>query len=251
MKKTNRKEQVYTIQPGEAKTTNNWLRDNDDFDIEAFPWLFSDGKYGLNYKREKPLTPVKYFASKVMNKNAQFAQDADFVFVAQQFVERYLLEGQIDVATRKGSINRKDGKLIQLDDGHDIFKKIPGTPAYWHAFRSEIFARMEQLGHFHLFYTLSCAEMKWPEIFAEIFKELGFKVVYPAEDWDGSWSAITVEKDGKVWPLDEFKEKYLKEWQRISVTNFLKDHCVLITRIFDERVKNFVKNVLKKKGISG
>ena len=57
-------------------------------------------------------------------KNAQFAQDADFVFVAQQFVERYLLEGQIDVATRKGSINRKDGKLIQLDDGHDIFKKI-------------------------------------------------------------------------------------------------------------------------------
>ena len=38
IKKT-KKEQVYTIQPGEAKSPNNWLRDNDDFDIEAFPYL--------------------------------------------------------------------------------------------------------------------------------------------------------------------------------------------------------------------
>ena len=128
MKKTNRKEQVYTIQPGEAKTTNNWLRDNDDFDIEAFPWLFSDGKYGLNYKREKPLTPVKYFASKVMNKNPQFSQDADFVFVAQQFVERYLLEGQIDVATRKGSINRKDGNTRVATNSHELARLIEARP---------------------------------------------------------------------------------------------------------------------------
>ena len=46
----------------------------------------------------------------------------------------------------------------------DVFKTVPGTPAYWKQFGNETFARMEQLGPFNFFFTLSCAEMKWSEV---------------------------------------------------------------------------------------
>ena len=37
---------------------------------------------------------------------------------------------------------------------------------------------MEQLGHFHLFFTLSCAEMKWSEVHAAILHTIGEKIMY-------------------------------------------------------------------------
>ena len=47
--------------------------------------------------------------------------------------------------------------MIQPNDAFNVLKKIPGTGAYWKDFRNKIFAKLEQLGPFHLFYTLSCA----------------------------------------------------------------------------------------------
>ena len=49
-----------------------------------------------------------------------------------------------------------DGK-IKNNDAIDVFKKIPGTPSYWKKVRNDLFARMEQLGQFHFFFTLSSA----------------------------------------------------------------------------------------------
>ena len=264
--KQGKNEKVHIIAPGERKIPSEWLRQN-DFDVTAFPWLFSNGRYGLFYdkmeyhpsgsdnesdsdsessdekfQRSKSLTPSKYFASKVLNKNPQFAKDPDFVFVAQQYVERFDLERKIEVAMRKGKLNAKN-EVTNEGNYFDMFKDIPGTPAYWKKMKNELFARMEQLGHFHLFFTLSCAEMKWPEIFAEIFRTLKCDVIYP-EDWDGSEATITVNGER----LDHFKEKYFKQ-NSLNTTTFLKDHFVLITRMFDDRVKNFMKNVLKQKGI--
>ena len=85
---------------------------------------------------------------------------------------------------------------------------------------------MEQLGHFHLFFTLSCAEMKWPEIFGEIFRTLNYDVVYP-ENWDGSEATITVNGER----LDHFKEEYFKQ-NSLNTTTFLKDHFVLHIFLF-------------------
>lgn len=51
---------------------------------------------------------------------------------------------------------------------------------------------MEQLGPFHLFYTLSCAEMCWPSVLAEVLRTLEkdkIQICYP-EDWDGKAESI-------------------------------------------------------------
>ena len=121
---------------------------------------------------------------------------------------------------------------------------------------------MEQLGPFHLFFTLSCAEMRWPTVLADVFKTIGngrIKIYYPKGDYDGTPEEITVthvnehgdqEQFNGVWEmnLSDYKKWYFEQ-KKISMTDFLKDHFILITRIFDKRVKDFVAEVMKKKDI--
>ena len=134
---------------------------------------------------------------------------------------------------------------------------------------------MEQLGPFHLFYTLSCAEMRWPSVLAEVLRTLEkdkIKIFYP-EEWNGDAESITVKTSPEIemaikqfWANNQTRNENLpaevtedisivvyREWylhhNKMSMTDFLKDHFILITRIFDKRVKDFHTEVLKKKGI--
>ena len=266
--KINRKKnaRTFVIAPGEGKTPGDWLRDT-DFDIEAFPHLFADGKYGLYYdKRPKQISPAKYFPQRILNQNNIFAKEPDYVFMAQMFLERYALEKQIDMSLLHGTMAKTDDgrdKMVPSDDKFAVFQSIPGTPAYWQKFRNEVYARISQLGPFHLFYTLSCNEARWPSVLAEVLKVLQkdkIKVIYPSVKWDGKAESIMVQQldeqglpmvitDGKtVMNLEEYHKWYLKT-KKLSMTNFLKDHFILISRIFDKRVKDFHTEFLKKKGI--
>ena len=48
-----------------------------------------------------------------------------------------------------------------------------------------------QLGPFHVFYTFSCGEMRWIEVFLSLFKQKGYQVECP-NDWDGNDEDIHV-----------------------------------------------------------
>ena len=86
-KRLNKEGLLYEIAPGEGKIPTNWLREK-DFDITAFPDLFPDGKFGFHDDRELKLSPMNYFSQRILNRNQKFAQDPDYLFIAQQFVER-------------------------------------------------------------------------------------------------------------------------------------------------------------------
>merc|ERR1711994_986249 len=121
------------------------------------------------------------------------------MFMAQQYLERHLLEAQICMSMKSGTFMEKDdGKQIlrPSEDKYSIFQTVPGTPSYWQKFRNEIYARMEQMGPFHLFYTLSCAEMRWPSVLAEVFRTIEkgeIEICYPENNWDGKADSIIVK----------------------------------------------------------
>ena len=263
---------TYEIAPGEGKKPEEWLREP-TFDIDAFPHLHADGKNGiLDPDRPKPITPAKFFPQRILNKINAFAKDYDYIFMAQAYLERYALERQIDMSLLQGTIETTEDnqvKMVPSDDNYAIFQSIPGTPAYWKKFRNEIYARMEQLGPFHLFYTLSCAEMRWPSVLAEVLRTIengNIEICYP-DNWDGKAESITVKTSEQVkkainvyWTkrhgqdlteqinLAIYKEWYLHQ-KKISMTDLVKDHFILITRIFNKKVKDFHTEVMKKKGI--
>ena len=173
----------------------------------------------------------------IINEKRHFAKDPDFVFTAQQMVERGAIERQIDCSMKKGRHSKNEDGSINLknpENSLSIFKSIPGTCSYWKSYRSELFARMEQLGPFHLFFTLSCAEQKWPEVFVSLLHMDAFKVEVHS-GWHEDENKITINGI----PLPEFKEHHLP-----GVTSFLKDEFVHITRIFDNRLKAFIKNII-------
>ena len=228
---------VHEIAPGEGKIPTNWLRDP-CFDIHAFPRHHPDGKYGLNYNdRRIKLSPYNYFNQRLINVDKRFAKDPEYLFCAQQYVERYSLERQIDLSVRqKGKLVKTDAglKVVQPNDMFNVFKKVPGTPAYWKSFRNDLYAKLEQLGPFHLFFTLSCAEMQWPEVISSILQENGHTITFDCSPWDGKMNSVKV--DGI--PLNEYYDRMSNK------TEFFKDHVILITRMFDSRVKAFLKNIM-------
>ena len=107
---------------------------------------------------------------------------------------------------------------------------------------------VQQLGPFHLFFTLSCAEMNWSEIFVSIFLNMDPKYSVRRSESNGAWSGDDSDifikyGDGEEMPLWDYVNNL-----PISKHNLLKNHVMLITRIFDNRVKSFIKNILMGEG---
>ena len=162
--------------------------------------------------------------------------------MAASFVERHSLERQIDISGVKGKPDSfGDGEIkVHLADPFDVFKKVKGTPKYWQTAKNELVAKVKQLGAFHMFYTFSCGEMRWSEIFISLLKRNGFKVEIP-DDWDGLDSTLLVE-GRELWD-------YVNNVMSEKKHELFKQYTFLITIMFNARVDSFIKNILLGSGV--
>ena len=177
------------VAPGENRDLSDWIRQT-NFDVIAFFFLHPTGKNGIDEKRKVALTKARYIDQRINNQNSQWAKNATYVFVAQQYLEKLRVERQISISMQKGKIRLTElGKSIiqSISETLSIFKDIPGTPSYWRMFRNEILARIEQLGPFHLFFTLSCAEMRWIQVLSSLLRNEGHKIEFHYEPKDGKF----------------------------------------------------------------
>ena len=167
-------EKTITIAPGENKFPTNWLR-NKDFEAKAFPCYFPSGRSTLSETRAVKLSTQQYFTQRIMNIDNRFCSDPTYLFAAQQRVEREYLEKSCDLFFRKGKVERQEDGFyaVNQSDVLSVFQRLRGTSQYWRVARSEMLAKIKQLGPFHLFFTLSCAETRWPEVSISILKSLG------------------------------------------------------------------------------
>ena len=134
----------------------------------------------------------------------------------------------------KGKPNQGNGP-VRLPDMYDVFKKVKGTPKFWQSARNDLVAKVKQLGPFHIFYTFSCGEMRWPEVYLTLLREKNYEISKP-ENYDGNLENMLVQ--GK--PLWE----YVNEDMSCSKHELFRESTFLITIMFDERVKSFIKNIL-------
>ena len=45
----------------------------------------------------------------------------------------------------------------------------------------EMLAKLDNFGPFHIFYTLSCGDMRWDENFTTILREKGYNIMWTTE----------------------------------------------------------------------
>lgn len=218
-----------TLAPGENKVPTNFLRDQ-NYESKAFPNLFPTGKYDLGHERAKPLSTQKYFNQRCLNVDQRCAKDTSWLLAAQYRDEMEKLEKQCNISFTRGSLSktREGVEVMQVKDGFAAFRKVRGSPKYWQQARNELIAKVEQLGPFQAFFTLSCAEMRWTEVVTSILELGGHEMSW--DKWDKDMRDENILVDGV--PLPEFLKG-----REFSKASLLRDNVLLITRMFDERVK--------------
>ena len=162
--------------------------------------------------------------------------------MAHQFVERQMLQKQINVSGLKGALGG-DSKVRQLTDPYSVFQKIKGSPKFWQTKRNELTAKIQQLGPFHVFFTLSCAERRWAEVYLSVLRNMGIENLEVIHGRNGEWNGTDTDILVNGIPLWEYLQS-----RKESQNELLMNYIVLVTRIFDDRVKSFMKHMVMKGG---
>ena len=102
------------------------------------------------------------------------------MYAAVAYIEKKQIKRNINLAGTGGKkvSNEQGGQTYELEDGYRVLEDIKMTPKYWKKAKYEMIARLDNLGPFQLFFTLSCADMRWDENFAAILLERGYEIDY-------------------------------------------------------------------------
>ena len=226
------KNKCFAFAPGEGKVPENILM-TDNWDIDAFPMKHPDGLNGLHQQRDRKLSDQYYFVQRLRNKDQRFSTDPAYVFAAASYLEKKQLQRNINVSFQRGkqSVSSTGQKTYSLDDGFSVFDKIKNTPAYWKTAKYEMLAKLENLGPFQFFFTLSCADSRWDENFSSLLIDLGVSVQYKFNS-DGHEETNVDMGDGNIIPLKTYLETYVDdsrhEMIRTHVLNASRNYGNLI-----------------------
>ena len=167
--------EIFSVAPGENKHPVSMMTDRHCEEL-AFPVLFPNGRFGYKMDRKEKLTPVRYFNARLLHYSGRFAMNPEYLFFAQFIIEQKKVSDSINIALKKlhgqaltASQFRSNEQcvknLIFKDQAYLFLRGIPGSPPYWQKFMYEVIAMVQQLGVPTWFLTLSCADLRWHELF--------------------------------------------------------------------------------------
>jgi len=92
-------------------------------------------------------------------------------------------------------IRHHQGKVYTaLKNAFSVFDSAANTPTYWKKAKYEMMAKLDNLGPFQFFFTLSCADKLWNENVTTILEEKGIKVHYGYDEFGKEETLVQVEK---------------------------------------------------------
>ena len=142
----------------------------------AFPSLFPLGKADFKVPREKKLELYKWAKHLMRYKDSRFATHPRFRFFALNLIFRHraMHRGRFLFTRDVGQRNMTIAQLrnaLQGDNGAELAAKIircvktvRGTRPYWSMEGGKLHDMIAQLGTPTFFYTLSMADMSWPDL---------------------------------------------------------------------------------------
>ena len=224
------------VAPGQGKIPRSLLQEK-DFDVKSFPSLFPDGKNGKDQERKITLNEQDYWCQRILNVDERCANSPAFTFMAAAHTELKQMNRNINLSFQRGLEKvRPDGSCVySLEDPYMVLDNIKNTPRYWKKARQELFAKLENLGPFTFFFTLSCADIRWPENFTSLLE--GHKITF--ESIDGKEEFYIDDQ-----PLDEFLTSYPSKHE------FIRNNLLNATLNFQHRLRMFLKHIILSKGSS-
>lgn len=215
------------LAPGEEKKPVS-LSNDKYYEESAHPFIFPTGNFGYKVDREIPLTPNKYFNQRLLNYKQTFASEPDYLFFVHSVYQQLNMISRIKISMQKlCSTNLTAGMLsknfkekvksfVANNEAYNFMSSIKGTPAYWKKFLYEVLAMVKQLGLPTFFMTLSCADLRWPDLPSIISKLNGLQL----------------------------SDKTIKEMSYEDRCRLHNSNPVLLARHFQYRVELFFKEII-------
>ena len=231
-----------TVAPGENQIPTNIVHE-EHWESKSYPGLFPDGKNDFHEKRDVNISMQQYFQQRLLNKDSRFSDNASYLFSSFACNEKNVLERNVNVAHKRGKVS---GAAIKpLEDPYRVLEKSPGTPIYMRTKKYELIARLENLGPFNLFFTLSCGEKRYNENFTPFLKMfpelLDIEMQYVFEN--GREEVLMKNPDTNEW---DTMDKVLREKYQ-SKHEIIRQYVLRQTLTFDHRVQEFIKNIMMNK----
>ena len=234
-----------SVAPGEGKIPRDIMSEK-DWDVKAFPHLNNpDGSNGKDQERKARLTDQNFFIRRICNVEQRFSRSPAYMYAAIGYLEKKQLQRNINLANTRGKevIGEKGEKAYVLEDGYRVLDNIKNTPRYWKQAKYEMIAKLDNLGPFQLFFTLSCADMRWEENLGSILQDKGWDVKYTLKkDSEDNWDNViearkSITDDYK--PIKQFIEEEVQE----SLHELIRENVLKATRYYQQRVKHFITKV--------
>ena len=180
---------IMCVAPAEGEKPLSIMTDL-NFEAMSNPDKFPYGTGTFCSKRPRKLTYRKYFNQRLLDVDGRFARDLDYLFVAQYIVEskQVMDDGTNFVMRQKPSrqftaAQAKDqailSQYVRKDKAYSFMKNIRGSPPYYQRTFYDLLAMIRQLGTPTWFFTLSAADLKWPDMIQTIARQYG---VYYTDD---------------------------------------------------------------------
>ena len=111
----------------------------------AFPVLSPNGRFGYTAEKSVNLSPSKYFDARLS----------------------YYSSRSLTASDLRSNVQKLKNIVFQ-DQAYLFLRHVPGSPPYWQKVMYEVVATVKQFGIPTWFRTLSCADLRWPELFSII-----------------------------------------------------------------------------------
>lgn len=197
------------------------------------PDKYPDGLHALTDSRPIKISPRRFFNQRLLDVDGRFAKSIEYLLSAQYATENKQVQGDINhfvfrrVAGQQfqgkrlnaGLVRKAEemNELIRSDHAYKILKNVRGSPAYFQSVFYDVLAMVRQLGVPTWFFTVSAADMQWPDVLQTIARQYG----------------VTLTDDAV---------KNLSFEQR---SMWLRSNPVTAARQFEYRLQLLIKHVLK------
>ena len=234
--------EALSFAPAEGNCPINILEEK-DWDIKSWPALHPDGKFGLHYKRKKKLTDQQYFNQRILNEDLRFSNSPSYKFGAAAYIERKQLISRANISFMRGKkcVNDEGRPEYDLDDAFTTFDGVKNTPKYWQKVKYDMIAKLENIGPFHLFFTLSCGDTRYDENFSSFLVQNDYTLEYLCKD-DGTTETIVKCKGQRK--INKELNLFLEEDVSESLHELIRTNVITATRTFHHRVETFKKEII-------
>ncbi|MCL7044102.1 hypothetical protein MKW94_009965, partial [Papaver nudicaule] len=158
----------------------------------AFPTLFPYGTADLRQSRYRKVNAGQYFQHLMKYHDGRFARDSRFRYFAWNsltrwralslgsvYVKNFPCDGELSIQSIRDMVSSGDMRFLSRISYYA--KQMRGTRAYWYTRLKELIAMVKQLGPPTIFFTLSAADLQWPELFALLDPENRLETLDPIE----------------------------------------------------------------------